>query len=512
MEIVAKPQIERMLGNLQAGEFIYEQALSGTTVAYEFKHALTQEVAYNSLLIERRKMLHGRVGAAIESVYGAQLDDHVGELARHYSSSENADKAVEYLSRAGNQAIERFAFVEAQAHLQRGLERIAVLPESEGRDAQELELASALVQVLVVTRGYSAPATVEMVARASALAEKAGDLAQLALQLFGMWFGAHVGGDFLRCAALADRLLELAQRDGSRKSLAFAHDAELQIRFFRGDLAGAEEHFSQMGSLLDAPGFAHYACQFVAAMGVATVLAYVTGRPDTARQRLARVITFTDNSQNSSDAAFGLFFQSWLYAALRDPQGAEAAATQGLALAEETGFPYVSGLARVQLGWARARLGDAGEGVALIREGLDGLKQIGSRVGITQILAELAEAQALSGKIDDALGSIEEALQANHEERFYRANILTFRGELRLRQRQPKLAEADFREAIMRAQKIGAKAYELLATTSLAKLLRDTGRRDEAHSMLADIYNWFTEGFDTADLQEAKALLDELGA
>jgi len=179
-EIVAKPQIERMLGNLQTGEFIYEQAASGAAVAYEFKHALTQEVAYNSLLIERRKVLHGRVGATIESVYGGQLDDHVGELARHYSSSDNADKAVEYLSRAGNQAMQRSAFAEAQGHMQQGLERIKALAESSGRDAQELELASALVQVLVVTRGYSAPATVEMVARASALAEKGGDLAQLA--------------------------------------------------------------------------------------------------------------------------------------------------------------------------------------------------------------------------------------------------------------------------------------------------------------------------------------------
>src|SRR5262249_52686374 len=149
-------------------------------------------------------------------------------------------------SRAGSQALERSAFGEAQAQLQQGLEWIRAVPESRDRDAQELELASALVQVLVATRGYSAPATVEMVALASALAAKTGDLAQLALQLFGTWVGAFIAGDYVTAAAHADRLLELAQREGSLRSRAFAHDAELQIRFFRGDLAGAEEHFIQM--------------------------------------------------------------------------------------------------------------------------------------------------------------------------------------------------------------------------------------------------------------------------
>jgi len=510
MEMVARHQLQQMLANLQTAEFVYEQAGSGAAAAYEFKHALTQEVAYNSLLIERRKMLHGRVGAAIESIYGAQLDDHVGELARHFSSSENAHKAVEYLSRAGNQAMQRSAFADAQGHLLRALERIRALPESPGRDAQELELASALVQVLFLTCGYTAPATVEMVARASALAAKTGDHAQLALQLFGTWVGALVAGDYLAAAELADRLLELAQREGSPMSLALAHDAQLQIRFFRGDLAGVEEHFIQMNSLLEAPEFAHYTGQFVAVVGFASVLAYVMGRPDTARQRAAQGTSFARDSQNSYDAAYGVFLRSWLYADLRDPQGAEAAATQGLALAEEGGFPYISGLARIQLGWARAQLGDAGKGVALIREGLAGLKQIGSRPAMTQILTELAEAQVLSGNIDDALASIEEALQANQEERYYQPNILTFRGELRLKQRQPQLAEADFREVIILAQKMGAKSYELRATTSVARLLAGQDRRGEARAMLDEIYGWFTEGFDTPDLKDAKALLEEL--
>jgi predicted ATPase len=165
-----------------------------------------------------------------------------------------------------------------------------------------------------------------------------------------------------------------------------------------------------------------------------------------------------------------------------------------------------------QLGWARVQLGSASEGVALIRQGLAGMAEIGARLSITDHLTRLAEAQALDGKIDDALITIEEALQANPEELFYRPNILTCRGELRLKVGETELAEADFREAIALAQKMQAKAWELRATMSLARLLASQNRRDEARTMLAEIYNWFTEGFDTADLKDAKTLLDELSA
>jgi tetratricopeptide (TPR) repeat protein len=149
--------------------------------------------------------------------------------------------------------------------------------------------------------------------------------------------------------------------------------------------------------------------------------------------------------------------------------------------------------------------------VALLRQGLAGLAEVGNRRHITHNLTFLAEAQALDDKIDDALRTIEEALQANPEELVFRPNALTCRGDLRLKLGQTELAETDLRDAIALSQTMSAKASELRATMSLARLLRDTGRRDEARTMLAEIYGWFTDGFDTADLKDAKALLDELG-
>jgi predicted ATPase len=169
-------------------------------------------------------------------------------------------------------------------------------------------------------------------------------------------------------------------------------------------------------------------------------------------------------------------------------------------------------VSRTAIGWARARLGRPGEGVSIVRRASADLAEAGARLAITDQLTRLAEAQFLDGKIEDALGTLENALAAASEEVVFRPNILTRRGELRLKQGHSQLAEGDFREAIALAQKMDAKAWELRATTSLARLLRDTSRRDEARTMLAEIYAWFTEGLDTADLKDAKALLDELSS
>jgi predicted ATPase len=181
-----------------------------------------------------------------------------------------------------------------------------------------------------------------------------------------------------------------------------------------------------------------------------------------------------------------------------------------LTIAEEHGFSYPRNFSLLMLGWARAQLGRVGEGVALTRQGVAGMAEAG-RLWITDQLTRLAEVQGLDGKIGDAFETIEEALQANPEELYFRPETLRIRGDLRLELNQAELAEADFREAIALAQKMQAKAFELRATTSLARLLASQGRRDEARAMLADIYGWFTEGFDTRDLIEAKALLEELG-
>ena len=282
------------------------------------------------------------------------------------------------------------------------------------------------------------------------------------------------------------------------------------MSFYRGDLVGAEEHFARWSGFLDADGFRQFPGAAVVAIGVAS---FVRG-PWVTPIQLASALPGRSPSHGIATILTiwrsGDMFESLLSCLLREPQRAEVAATQALAIIEEHGFPFIRNVTRTTLGWARAQLGRAGEGVALIRQGLAGLAEAGVRVAITDHLTHLAEAQALDGMIDDALITIDDALQANPEELVFRPNALTCRGELRLKRGQTELAEADFREAIALAQKMQAKAWELRATISLARLLASQGRRNEARTTLAEIYNWFTEGFDTADLKDAKALLDRL--
>jgi predicted ATPase/class 3 adenylate cyclase len=501
-------ELDRLLNVLQLGEFIYEQPAVGDT-EYVFKHALTQEVAYNSVLIERRRQLHERTGAALETLYSTSVEEHLAELAHHYSRSANLDKSVEYLTRAGQQALKRSAFAEAQAQLQQGLEWIKKLSASPERDARELELASTLARVLGLTRGYTSQEMRAAGERARDLAEKSGNLAQLVAQVAVIHRTVVSSGDYSTAALLADRILDLAQREGSPASFGFACYAQVLTNFYRGDLARAEEHFARSSGFLNAAGFRQVGARG-ATIGYASLSAVALGHADLARERKAQALVYARDSNNPYHLAYGRLFESFLSCWLREPQRAEVAATQALAIDAEHGFPFIRNMTRPLLGWARAQLGRAGEGVALIRQGLAGLAEDGSRLGITHYLTSLAEAQALDGKIDDALIRIEEALQANPEELVYRPNALTCRGELRLKVGHAELAEVDFREAIALAQTMQAKAWELRATMSLARLLDKQGHRDEAHTMLAEIYNWFTEGFDTADLKDAKALLDQL--
>ena len=450
-------ELDRLLNALQLGEFVYEQPSVGDA-EYTFKHALTQEVAYNSVLVERRRQLHECIGAALETLYGGSLDDHLAELAHHYSRSANAHKSVGYLTLAGKQAHERSAFTEAQALLQKGIESINALPGSPERDAREMELASALAQVLFVTKGFTAAETREAAERARVLAEKGGTLAQLVLRVFDVWRGVLVSGNYLNAGALADRILYLARRDHSATSLAFAHHAEQGVSFFRGDLIACEEHSARLSGLLGEIGFRQAPGVVAIAIGNASRTAWILGYPDKARERLAQLTAFARDSKNPYYPAFSLFFESWLPCFLKEPRLTDIAATRALSISEEHGFPFLANQARIMIGWARAHLGSAREGVALIREGLTGYTESGAGLAITDHLTHLAEAQALDGQSDDALSTIEEALQANPQELVFRPNTLTCRGEFRLKRGQSKLAEADFSEAIELARKMNAKA------------------------------------------------------
>jgi tetratricopeptide (TPR) repeat protein len=286
---------------------------------------------------------------------------------------------------------------------------------------------------------------------------------------------------------------------------------QVSVCFWRGDLASAEKHFTTGLKFFDEPAFRQNAAAPIAAFAYGSLNAWMLGRADVARERLAQSMGAV-NRNNPHDVAFSRAYAATLLVFMREYERAESLAAQALELSEKNQFPNGAAMARCLLGAARAQLGHASEGIVLIRQGMAGLLEVGSRIRITHLTGSLAAAQERDGTIVDALQSAEQALQANPAERAYLPEILRLRGELRFKQGQLGLAEAEFREAIVLARSMGAKAWELRTTMSLARLLAKQGKRDEAHAMLAKIYGWFTEGFDTADLKGARALLDELGA
>ncbi|HKV56229.1 MAG TPA: adenylate/guanylate cyclase domain-containing protein [Candidatus Binataceae bacterium] len=508
----AETELRRALGILADAELVYVRGIA-PHATYNFKHALIRDAAYEALLKSRRKELHRLVAQTIDQKFPALKETQPEVLARHWTEAGEVEPAIAEWSRAGKAAEERNAFKEALESYQQALTLLNQVPESRERDLRELELRQSVVRMLWVTRGFSAPETIDATDRAVLLAEKTGSLAQLANWVMSKGVTSMVSGDLAVAGMLADQALELALRDRNPTNLGAVHCLLLQTCYFRGDLAGAEKHFSNGLSFFADPGFRQYAggaAGVLFAFGVGSWNAWTLGRSDLAQDRIARMKAVI-NAANPYDEIASNVIAACLCVYSRENRQAEALLGRALTLLERHEFPLAAGISRCALGRAIAQLGRPAKGVKLILEGIGVLNEIGTRMNITILMAWLAEAQDRDDGTLDALETIEQALAANPDELVYRPEALRVRGELRLKLGRPELAGADFRDAIALAQKIGARAWELRATISLARLLDAQGQREQARAMLAKIHRSFTEGFDTADLIDAKALLEELG-
>ena len=506
---LAEEELQKALRKLADAELIYARGIP-PEASYTFKHALIRDAAYEALLRSRRKELHRLVARTIQEKFSTLADAHPEVLAHHWTGADEIEPAITEWSRAAQTAQARNAFSEAHESYRQSLRLINLLPESLERDRRELELSQALILVLSVTRGDAAPERIEATERATALAEKSNGLKQRASSVCIKAYNTYVSGDFRSAAALADRALELAPLEGDPALLGSAHHLQLLTRWSLGDLAGVEKHFTAGLPFFEHP---HFRLQpggvAVSAFGVASFNALLLGRFDLARERIARAIGVA-NKNNPYDLAWSRYFAATLQLRLRVYVQAENLAEQAVELSRKNQFPQVAAYSRCTLGQARAQLGRATEGVALIRQGIASLDELGNRQNASSHTASLATAQERAGATVEALETVEQALRVNPDNLVARPEILKIRGELRLKQGQTEAAEVDFREAIAWAQKMGAKAWELRTTMSLARLLAKQGKRDDARATLAEIYGWFTEGFDTADLKDAKALLEEL--
>jgi predicted ATPase len=519
--VTRKPddELERRLSRLQTAEFIYEQLAAGG-LEYVFKHALTQEVAYNALLVERRKLLHECAGQALESMFAGRLEDHLDELAHHYSRSDNVGKAVEYLGRAGQQALQRSAYADAISSLSTGLNLGQKLPDSPERIQRELLFQLALGSALIAVKGRAAAEAERAYTRARELCERLGDPPELFPALWGLWALHLLRGELRKACELAEQLLRRAQSAHDPELLIYAQAARGATSYLMGEFLPARKHLESAITLYDPECHRPLAFRYggrdagVSCLSYAAWTLWQLGYPDQALKRGNEALALSQALSHPFSLGFAGVFVSVLRQYRREARAAQETAESVIALSAERGLGGFWAFATVLRGWAMAEQGRKEEGIAQLQEGLAASRAMGEEVLRLYYLCLLAEACMDTGRPDDRLNALTEALAAadENEIRFYEAETHRLKGELLLRQDDSKVAEAQscFQRAIEIARKQNAKSWELRATTSLARLLAKQGKRDEARTMLAEIYGWFTEGFDTADLKDAKALLDEL--
>jgi len=496
------------------------------TVRYAFHHTLYQQVAYERLGRMRQLELHLRLGERLEAAYGARAPEVAAELARHFVLGHDHSRAVQYLRQAAEIALRRHAHREAIDYLNRALTELQALPDTPERRQQELLVYLALGAPLMATRGQAAPEVESVYARAYALCQQVEQTAQLLPVLAGLRRFYVVRGTHETAWELAERLLTLAQRLDDRAYQLEAHRALGTTLFFRGQLPAALAQLQQAMALYepDSPPVPHVlgdpqvSCLIYAARAL-----WCLGYPDQSRARAQQALALAQRLSHPYSLVWSQSFIADLYHLCGEDDVALSLIEASLARASEQGLPYWEARGRVMRGLLLAKQGRTQEGIAQMRQGLEAMRTTGAELNRAYFLAHLAEAYALVGESGAGFDAVTEAFELVDKggERWWEAELYRLKGELLLaskgtkdpdQPRTPRAAEAEgcLQQAMTIARQQQMRALELRAATSLSRLWRRQGRDAEARRLSTEIYRWFTEGFDTADLRTAKAMLDAL--
>jgi class 3 adenylate cyclase/tetratricopeptide (TPR) repeat protein len=508
-----QPQLDDALARLVGAELIFRRGIP-PDAEYTFKHALVHETAYGTLLRSRRQQLHARITAALEREFPETTTTQPALMADHATKAGQIEKAIEYRCKAGQQAIGRSAMAEAEGQLRKGLDLALSLPDGPERQKREFDLQMALAMAQFAMTGWAAPAAGEALGRARQLCARLNQPARLALVLTGQFVYRLNRAELPLAHELSKEILDLG-RDEDNTAIKFAgHACSAQSRFLLGDFSGSRADAEEALRLYDPahPPFWTIDAQSIALIFYFHSLTYL-GYLDEARSRRDEALALGRQRHHAATLAFLLVetlgseahIQSDASIVLRRAEELEA-------ICAEQGFVYWEACAKWHRSCCLIARSRAEEGLALQIEAEAAFRAAGVLIGKPGGLTLLADALGKANRPMEGLQHLEEAARQVEatSERWAEANMHRARGELLTAVGKLAAAESSFHQAITVARRQSAKLWELRAAMGLTRLWRDQGKRAEARDLLAHVYNWFTEGFDTLDLKEAKALLDEL--
>ena len=515
--VAHRPAVELTvaLDRLEAAGLLFCRGIAPQS-SYLFKHALVQDAAYSTLLRGRRQELHARVAAALEEHFGDLVQRQPELLAHHLTAAGDIERAVDQWLKAGRHAGGRLAHAEAIAHLERGLGLLGSLPETPARDAREIELQLALGVSSITVKGMTSPVVRQTYARAHELAERGGDERQLFEALYGRWQNIGASGMAVAARPLSDKLLQVTARGADDGLRLQAHHSAWTTRWVSGELAEAYAHTREGCRLYDPERHASHRHTYgghdpgVCAHMTGGQTEWVLGYPDRAAASTGEGLALADRIAHPFSREVALEYAILLRVNRGEPELGLTYLSAATALRAEQRVASVIDPLFFQ-GAVQIAQGAPADAAASLREGF-----APGRLGTLWRpwgLCLLAQALTLQGSHDAALATLAEGFERIEAsgERTWQAELHRIHGLVLRAQNQLDEAQASLQRALHVAQTQQAKSLELRAATSLARLWGEQGRRVEALESLAPVYGWFTEGFDTADLKEAKALLDQLG-
>jgi tetratricopeptide (TPR) repeat protein len=517
--------VDRLSGELdRRHRLVRAQAIqrlgAGRLSHYRFRHILFQNYLYNHLDPVERAHLHEAVGTALEALYreGAERTAVIApQLARHFQQAGIAGKAIGYLRQAGERAVQISANEEAITHLGQALGLLKTQPETPERSQTELTLQASLAVSLSSLKGWADADLGGVVARARELCGQLGETPQLFPVL---WFAItfySMRGEYQPALEIAEQLLTLAERTQDPVSLVVAHWMKGFIVRDLGELNQARVHLERAAALYD-PSHHHFSAFLysidpgISALSQLSWTLLVLGYPNQALKRSKQALTLAQKQSHPMSLAFAQMLACFCSWRCGDTQTLSDLARACIDLSTEHGLSFLLACGFMAQGLALEAQGRVEEGVEWIHQGIANYRATGSREGDSAHLAWLAGAHLKIGQIERGRAVLAEASAcvAQNKERWYEAEIRRLEGELLLAQSDEVGAEASYHKAIEVAQSQQAKSWELRATVSLCRLWQKQGKVSEARQVLGEIYGWFTEGFDTLDLQEAKTVLEEL--